>query len=127
MIEESEPLQVSWNLSQMLLQEISELLYISSHAFVERRLSKAFESLKGVRMRIVQSLNQEERKQLSTIEEQARQRILIENSVGMPSNIYDGNRGKLAKIVEVYNDMIMDMLEKYGYLIAKKEDVKKVF
>ena len=60
--------QVEWNLSSALIAEIQSLLSISSKLYLVGNLKKAFWSLKAVKFRFIQSLNNDERKKLRDIE-----------------------------------------------------------
>ena len=110
---------VSWNLSQQLIFELNNLLVLADKRYLSGNISGWFFHLKAVKMRITQSLNNDERKILEGFEKQI---IVFENLKPTPEN-----RTLLVTLIEKYNEQLMDFLEKYGYLIQKKKDSTKMF
>lgn len=106
--------QVEWNLSSAIVAEIQQLLSISTRSYLNGNITKAFWSLKSIKFRFIQSLNEEERKDLRELEGK------------FFKAIKNNEKGKMAKYYEDYTEMIMDLLESYGYLIPKKKDSKRI-
>lgn len=114
MTEEPREEQVAWNLSSSLIMEIANLLQRSSNNYLTGNITKAFWSLKAIKLRIIQSLNLDERKEFKKLEE----KMINARSEQSDSNI--------SLHFEEYNELLMDKLEKYGYTISKKEDMTKM-
>ena len=106
--------QVEWNLSSAVIGEIQSLLGISNRAYLNGNLSKAFWCLKAVKFRFIQSLEPDERNDLKELEKK------------FMKGIREKKKGYRAYIYEEYTEMIMDLLESYGYLIPKQKDSKRI-
>ncbi len=121
---------VSWNLSALLIQEIAGLLSKASTSYIAGKNEASFETLKAVKMRCIQSLNKDERAELKKIEETfSKESIKL---IGLQA--FDPNTSKtksqvnyyLRNTLNEYNEVLMDMLHKYGYLIEAKKDATKM-
>lgn len=106
--------QVEWNLSSALVTEISTLLNSANRLYLNGNVVKAFWCLKSVKFRFVQSLSPEERTKLKNIEIDFYEKKKEKSPSGM--GFY----------FEEYNELIMDYLDAYGYLIPKKKDSKRI-
>ena len=104
--------QVEWNLSAGILQEIQALLSKASNYYLGQNIKKAFWTLKTLKFRFIQSLEDKERKELKKIEED------------FVSNHKD--KGKVIILYENYAEKIMDLLDSYGYLLQKKKDSTRI-
>lgn len=121
--------QVSWNLSQALLTEISGLLLKASNFYVDSKYWPCFDCLKAAKLRFIQSLNVSERKQFLEQEEKVKA-ILKYHILALAETqpkLWVKIKGLICLEVDKYNIMIMDTLNKYGYLIKAQEDVKRMF
>lgn len=126
MVEKTE--QVAWNLSIELLREIGGLLNKASSFMLMRQPAKSFEALYCVRGRVIQSLTKEERDALDKMEEKIRSYIILNTEeIEESSPKLWGKVNKLLySSINEYNISLMDMLNKYGYLLQKKEDTTKM-
>lgn len=117
--------KVSWNLSQALIMELGNLLRRASDYYIRANYQLALNSLQAVRQRIIQSLDPTERKDLRNQEVELQKLIYGESQENtgfkVTSKFYK-IRAELQHKFEDYNEALMDLLEKYGYLINKKED-----
>ncbi|KKN40797.1 hypothetical protein LCGC14_0730130 [marine sediment metagenome] len=104
--------QVDWNLAAAILGEIQQLLGTATRLYLAGNITKAFWTLKAVKFRFIQSLNEDERKNLKRLEKKFRKYI---------------NRSEAkAYVYDLYQEVIMDLLETYGYLIQKKKDSHRI-
>jgi hypothetical protein len=126
MVEKTE--QVAWNLSIELLREIGSLLNKSSSFMLMRHPDKSFEALYCVRSRVIQSLTKDERETLDKMEEKIRSYIILNSEeIEETSPVLWNKVNKLLyHSINEYNISLMDMLNKYGYLLQKKEDTTKM-
>lgn len=111
--ENNAPEQVSWNLSQILIQEIGGLIAQGSYAYRKGRVNSCFFAFQEIRVLIHADLSKEEKEFLDGLDRQRR---------GLKSN-----DPKNISFVRKYREKIMDLLSKYGYLISKKIDEVKMF
>lgn len=130
MVENNEN-QVEWNLSSSLIQEIADLLSEANNHIIKGSYVRSFQYLQGIKRRIVQNLSPAERKQFVTLDSS----FLAYYKAGFQSKKYPQKlnkpisyyANKAMVLLEDYNTLLMDCLERYGYLIQKKQDSKKVF
>ena len=111
--------KVSWNLSMPLLQQIGNNLQDSNNNFLNGRIEKAFFCLKVIRMRIIHSLNKDERKLCADIEKRFKRNP--HSNINQKSKYYDFKNEQYT-LYDDFNTLIMDLLEKYGYTIKEQED-----
>ena len=122
-------IQVSWNLSQSIIQEMSNLFQRADDNYINRNYSKAFECYRTIKQRAIQSFNPEERKKFQAIEEE----ILLSLSASSDENIKNNHPALFRKAInnifkklDEYNTLLMDTLNKYNYLIPPKKDRTKL-
>jgi len=115
--------RVSWNLAEALIIQLGNLLAQSNSNYLNGRIDKAFFCLKVIRQRIIQSLKPDERKQIIELEKE-----FVGNGFSKVNQIkeYQNQKQKQMVVYEKYNTLIMDFLEKYGYLIKKQEDDTRI-
>lgn len=123
--------QVEWNLSSGLIQEISELLASSNRHYINGRYSKAYSYLKAVKSRVIQNLGSKERKRFLKIEKLLCKHISVGFHTKANSDVKRKDialsQTKAVFLIDKYNEELMDCLDKYGYLIGRKKDSKKIF
>lgn len=118
-----ENVQVGWNLAQSLLQEIASLLEGASRAYIAGNYPNAFNHLRAVRMRISPSLKKEEHKEMTEKESGFAKWYGQSISTGFSqTKMQSFSAFKVFQIYGQYNDLLMQALGKYGYLIPPKED-----
>lgn len=110
--------EVSWNASYGLIAQISNLLDLGNKRYLAGKPKEEFFILKAIKKRVIQSLKPEERKDLSDKEEEI-------TSILDSTNLEE--KKKIHKLVEEYNEKLMDYLDYYGYLIQKKTDMGRMF
>jgi len=128
--------KVAWNLSEGLIRQIDLLLQASSVNYVGGKFATFFENLKAVRMKIIQSLTPGERQQFKTLETETYSYLDVLASLRDPRAGFENpakirawyieSKPKLILALDKYNDLLMDTLDKYGYLIPPKEDKTKM-
>jgi len=124
--------KVAWNASQGLIMELSNRRSYANTFFVNGDIRKAFNTLISIKQSVIQSFNESERDKLKQIEEKF-------NKVSVylyPSSANSWNkkvreayllsRKISTKVYAEYNDILMDLLEKYGYLIGEQTDSSKM-
>jgi hypothetical protein len=95
-------------------------------------IRKAFNTLRAVKQSVIQSLNKPERKELEVIEEKfARYSIALYKTYSNSWNeelnkAYSVSKKLSIKVYSEYNDCLMDILDKYGYLIGEQSDSSKM-
>ena len=118
--------QVSWNLSQFLIIQMSELLQNASLLYYNRQFYKCFLKLKCVRMRLVPYLQDTEVTTLKNSEEEIQKCYGAfqgsKKGFAQPDEKAARAFRSLQKELDDYNDNLMGLLRQYGLLIAMKED-----
>lgn len=109
---EDDVTKVAWNLSSNLIMEIGSLLQKATVRYLRGDIEGWFFCLKAIKMRIIQHLDKDEREDLKE----------KESSMAEQKN----NSQELGKLTEQYNTKIMDLLNRYGYLIGEKEDTTHI-
>ena len=125
--------QVSWTLSLELIKQLANLLQQATYYYLKGDIENAFFRMKTVRMRIIQNLkedkkNKERTKCFELEAEFVKNKIIRDvNLDGVLDNKDRRNiKENQMRIYEEYNTLIMDLLEKYGYLIRKREDNTRI-
>ncbi len=127
MVEET--IQVSWNLSQSLIAEIGNLLHQASTHTLHEKYWLAFDCLKAAKLRFIHSLNPKERKEFEAQEKVITKYLkyhIMELEYLNP-NMWHKIRNIIRLETDKYNTLVMDTLNKYGYLIPPKENHKLMF
>lgn len=132
--------KVDWNLRQALGFQIANLLETSSKYAVVYDYHQAYRRLKSIKGLVIFKLEKKEREKMSSIEKKVEFRIaLMKRIVALKKEIkttrynYQAPRdlSELLKLqqrrplhlaYEHYQITLMDMLNKYGFLMGIKED-----
>ena len=115
--------KVSWNLSEQLIFSIASVLNQATRAYLQGQIEKAFNAMRGVRQRIIQSLDSGEREQAFDLEAEFNYNFY--DPVTQKKDYFEF-RKKQYEVYERYNTLVMDFLEKYGYTIRKREDNTRI-
>lgn len=124
--------KVAWNASQGLIIEISNRRSSANNYFVEGDIRKAFNSLISIKQSVIQSFSPDERKKLKEIENKFdKVSVFLYPASANSWNDNIRNAYKLSKdfsciLYSRYNEMLMDLLERYGYLIGEQTDSSKM-
>ena len=124
--------KVSWNASQGLIMELSNRRSYSNTFFVNGDIRKAFHSLVAIKQSVVQSFNKEEREQLNKIEEKFERFSAYLHKTSANSwdtktrEAFLSSKKLSCKVYAEYNELLMDLLDKYGYLIGEQTDASKM-
>ena len=124
--------KVSWNASQGLITEIANRRSYANTFFVNGNIKKALNTLISIKQSVIQSFNSGERKSLKEIEEKFNMcsGFLSSSSSGSfnkkTRELYSLAKNIATKIYSGYNDMLMDLLDKYGYLIGEQTDASQM-
>ena len=124
--------KVSWNASQGLIMELSNRRSYSNTFFVNGEIRKAFNTLVAIKQSVIQSFNAKERISLSDIEEKFdRVSAYLYNTSAnsWDKKIRDAfllSKKISCKIYSKYNETLMDLLERYGYLIGEQTDSSRM-
>ena len=124
--------EVAWNASEGLIMELSNRRSLANSYFIQGNIKRAFSTLISIKQSVIQSFNKGEREELKVIENKF-QRISSalygSNASSFNKNLneaYSLARGLTNKYYNEYNDKLMDLLEKYKYLIGEKTDSSKM-
>jgi len=116
--------QVSWNLSAAIIMEISFHLQEASKLFSTNRVPMAYKHLSAIELRIGCYFTKEEKDALR----------VISAKFESPRDVSKWKQGdhESYEVQQIenyreYNDLIMDALKKYGFLIKHAEDSKRMF
>jgi len=124
--------QVAWNASQGLIMELSNRRSYANTFFINGDIKKAFKTLVSIKQSVIQSFNKKQREQLTAIESKFNEvSSFLSKST---SNSFNKNIRKvnfLSNVVATqlysnYNELLMDLLGDYGYLIGEKTDSSKM-
>lgn len=110
--------QVDWNLSAELVRQIGESLAEAGYWFKKGRPDKQFFCLLNVKGRFIQSIKPEEEKVLEK----------KELEIHRVNRRLEGiqRRNQMGYLVLQYNNEIMKLLQKYGYLVGLKKNKEKI-
>lgn len=128
----AEPKKVAWNASAGLIQEISNRRTYSNTFFVNGDIRKAFDNLVSIKHSVIQSLDENERKKLKKYENDFNLiSSALSRGAGMSFNkgtrtLFNDSILLAKKIYSQYNEELMDLLDKYGYLIGEQTDASKM-
>lgn len=118
-----------WNLTEQLLFQVDRLLVSANTAFIGGHIDKCFINLKAVKMRVISLFSDGERKNLTELEEKINRQLdylnFTASSVGgfgkLPKEYYFKRR-QTRELVEEYNNLLFDTMERYDLLLRKKKD-----
>lgn len=135
--------QVAWSMDIDLLQKISNNLGLADEYYLLGKYDKTFAALRTCKFDFIQSLDKAERDKLKKIEQNMElaiysHRLIISRDTWENNTDYSdetkkvyykiiakfGNKAQEA--VEDYREMIMDLLNKYGYLAKLKADKSRL-
>lgn len=121
--------KVEWNLSKFLIQEIGMLLQRATTLYINGKYARAIECLIAAKMRVIQGMNNDERKAFTSKEKEIRD-ILIKETIAKMKGDWSpemedwiiNHRPQTAVLIEEYNTLLMDTLKTLGYTIQLKKD-----
>jgi hypothetical protein len=128
----NESKKVAWNASEGLIMEISNRRSMANSHFISGSIKKAFKTLISIKQSVIQSFNASERNDLKKIESKFLQLSPILSSNYSSSfntksrELFSLANQIISKEYSDYNDKLMDLLEKYGYLIGEQSDSSKM-
>lgn len=120
--------KVAWNASQGLIAEISNRRSLANTYFIQGNVKNAFKTLIAIKQSVIQSFNNTEREKLKDIETKFNKiSIALSSSASSSFNTKLNIAHRLAvslanRLYPEYNDLLMDLLEEYGYLIGEQTD-----
>jgi len=125
---QSESEKVSWNLSEILIKQIGNLLAQANSNFIAGRIGNAFTIMQTIRLLIHHDLGEKEVKKILKSEEEATSMI---NNTDMYKgfNVDEGKKilffdGR-AKYV-LYHNLVMSCLKEHGYSIPPKAETHRI-
>jgi len=124
--------KVSWNAAEGIIMEISNRRVMANTFFIQGNLNKAFNTLISIKQTVIQSFKPEEREKLKEIEKKFHQVSgLLPNSASNSFNPKIREAHKLAKQIAIqlypeFNDYLMDLLQKRGYLVGQMSDASRM-
>ena len=112
--------------------EISNRRSMANTYFISGNIKKAFNTLMSIKQSVIQSFSDEERKALKNIEENFN-KISPALSHSLSSSFNKGSKELYSNAFNTanifysnYNDKLMDLLDKYGYLIGEQTDASRM-
>lgn len=129
---EKDSSKVAWNAAEGIIMEISNRRTMANTFFVQNNISKAFNALISIKQTVIQSFEQKDRDKLQDIETRFNKVSgSLASSYGNSFNPKLREAHKLArriasKLYPEYNDLLMDLLQKKGYLVGQKSDSSKM-
>jgi len=124
----SEFKKVAWNTSSGLVCELANKRSNANNLFISGNIKRAMNTLIALKQSTIQSFTKEEREALSKIEKRFnRVSMYLSASISASFNPNLREAFMLAtqharNIYSEYNETLMDILNKYGYLIDEKSD-----
>lgn len=130
--------QVSWNLSESIIQQIGELLHQSRTAYLNGELDKCFYAVREIIFLIYADLNEDERNKI----EDMRKRFLEYHKLSRVPNIkikkiLEKQYGEVPDFVDLkakadeelaeLRKYLMILLDANGYTIQKKQETQRMF
>jgi len=112
--------------------EISNRRSMANTSYISGNIKKALYTLISIKQSVIQSFNQEERDNLNSIEEQFSQvssalTLAMSNSFNKSmKKVYSCAYNIAKKLYSKYNNYLMDLLDKYGYLIGEQSDASSM-
>jgi hypothetical protein len=124
--------KVAWNASQGLIMEISNRRVSANTHFINGDIRKAFNTLIAIKQSVIQSFNSTQRNELDAIEKKFLQIANVISSSARNSfnyrirKAYSDAHSLASSVYSAYNEKLMDLLDKYGYLISELSDSSKM-
>lgn len=124
--------KVSWNLAQGLILELTSLLQMMHRYYIRGELHKAYRCASVAKLTFIHSLDKDERDDLILKETKIEKGIQVFDELKNPNGFIESEKEKLLIVektwaeLKCYIEKIMDLLEKYGYLIDKRKDASKM-
>jgi len=124
--------KVSWNAAEGIIQEISNRRTMANSFFIQNNINKAFSTLISMKQSVIQSFPQEDRVKLEDLEQQFHKISgMLPSGASNSFNPKIREANKLAnriatKLYPKYNDLLMDLLQKKGYLVGQKSDSSRM-
>jgi len=124
--------KVAWNAAQGLIAEISNRRSYANSFYINGDIRKAFKTLISIKQSVIQSFDTDQRKELQTIEDNFNKLSLYlvpSNSSSFnksTSNAYTEAKTLATIFYSKYNNLLMDLLNKMGYLIGEQSDSSRM-
>ena len=124
--------KVSWNAAEGIIMEISNRRVMANTFYIQGNINKAFNTLISIKQTVIQSFLPEERKKLKEMEDRFHKISGILNHSSANSfnpKIREANklgRAIANTIYPEFNDYLMDLLQKRGYLVGEMSDASRM-
>jgi len=115
--------KVAWNLDGPLLAQIGNLLQQSTSNYLGGKIESAFFCLKSIRQRIIHCLKDDERKVCLNAEKNFKRNSF--SNVNQKEK-FSNFKNKQYESYDTFNTIIMDFLQKYGFVGKKMEDNTRI-
>jgi hypothetical protein len=132
MVEDINNSKVAWNAAEGIIMEISNRRAMANTFFIQNNINKAFSALISMKQSVIQSFESTDREKLQVIEKKFNQISSILH-LGASSSFNPKIReaSRLARpianrLYAEYNDLLMDLLQKKGYLVGQKSDSSRM-
>lgn len=124
--------KVAWNASQGIISEISNRRAMANTFFINGNIKKAFNTLISMKQSVIQSFNPEEREELKKIElnfhkvYNALSSALSQSFNQKDKEIFNSANIISNRLYSQYNELLMDLLNKRGYLVGEQSDASRM-
>lgn len=118
---------VQYNLGGEQLRIIGGLLQKAATYYLGGQLMSWFFALKGVKLNIINRLNQAERKELQEMEVEITEEASKAKAMDFEWQQKEKLRSAVGRLIEAYSIRISDLLETKGFLIPLKDDRADLF
>ena len=123
---EEQTTKVDYNAAQFLSQEILNLRVKATRFFIAHDWENFFYTIKSSKMLAIASINKTDRDKLTQMEKEIASIFLkIKTTLKSKHEDYPYYKAKVAKQCEAYNQEVMDVLQKKGFLMGKKADISR--
>lgn len=117
--------QVSWTLASFNIQNMSNLFQRADDAYINRDYQKYFECNLAIKQYAIQSFTPDERKALTKMEEEISKYLSYLSNDNLKSNnfrLWKKINNQIYALVNKYRTLLMDSMQKHGYLNPEKKD-----
>jgi flagellin-specific chaperone FliS len=124
--------KVAWNASQGIISEISNRRATANTFFINGNIKKAFNTLISMKQSVIQSFKPEEREELKKIETNfhriynALSSTLSQSFNSKDKEIFNSANVISNRLYSNYNELLMDLLNKRGYLVGEQSDASRM-
>lgn len=120
--------QQEWNMAALLNNELALLRNRANTFYISGKFNEAFQCLVAIKSTSIHVMNEDERKRLEDLEHQFFKYINVIGSRLQQKNskLYNKVAGVVFNTYKQYNDLLQDLLNRYGFLGDTKKDSSRI-